>query len=779
MRAAWPWPGRRRRLAAGLQPAQARGSERHHAVVLRQPRARAAGQRRRGDLHLDRRPDRQEARPGLSRPRPLPGRAQRRCSSRDDHVPDAGARHLGAGQDLQLHAHGLHPHLPLRGRGRRWRWASTRPAARASASASRARTRACASTRSRKMELLPQTENIFLVYKDGWHSPESSPQNPSLERTWTKKDALVSFKNPKKDVVVYLEADTNYKAFDAPPVLTLAVGGKSGLVVPIDELRGLPEEGPREGRRPGQRGVGGPAPGHEPVVRAQGQGRERARTTASWACWSTTCTWARPTSWARSPRWWTPARCTLPSAPATAASPAQTGPGARGSRPSGRLLAATVVRAVWRAQSDAETSKPPQCVLRGLCAVTASLQASTPLPLISRSSGGSGAPGAGCRTSVHGEAPRGSNSSAAFAVEAEVEPRPEAPFSRRRRAPRRWPCASPPGARPGPGDQHVLQALLDLLRAAAGGAGAWASGAAAIARSFSSSSPDVDAGPRSRTGRTLVLAGVLARRTRPLPSACRPHQRPASGIRSAGGGRGAGGAAGSAAAAASAAAGRRGSGRRERPAAGDAAGAAATRSGCRAAVVGRPFVADLADGQPARWPSASRRRRCRAARPPRSRGGRRGLSASFSRSTGRMLRMSRLLYWKTTGTWSSCSASSARLVLQVAQRLDVGVQRRHLAVGHEDDPVHALQHQLAGGVVEDLAGHRVELQADLHAADHAHVEGQQVEEERAVRLRLQAHHLARATGRRSCGGCHAGSWSSRTGQDRSTRSWPSSASSCS
>jgi len=25
-----------------------------------------------------------------------------------------------------------------------------------------------------KMELLPQTENIFLVYKDGWHNPEAS-----------------------------------------------------------------------------------------------------------------------------------------------------------------------------------------------------------------------------------------------------------------------------------------------------------------------------------------------------------------------------------------------------------------------------------------------------------------------------------------------------------------------------------------------------------------------------------------------------------------------------
>jgi hypothetical protein len=85
-----------------------------------------------------------------------------------------------------------------------------------------------------KMVLQPQTENIFLVYKEGWHSPEASPQNPSVERTWTKKDALVSFKNPKEDVVIYLEADTNAKAFTAPPVLTLSVNNAKGLQIPIE-----------------------------------------------------------------------------------------------------------------------------------------------------------------------------------------------------------------------------------------------------------------------------------------------------------------------------------------------------------------------------------------------------------------------------------------------------------------------------------------------------------------------------------------------------------------
>jgi hypothetical protein len=84
------------------------------------------------------------------------------------------------------------------------------------------------------IELLPQTEDTFLIYKEGWYGAETSPQAPGLERMWTKKEALVSFKNPKRDVVVYLEADTNYKAFDQPPMLTVAANGTAGLTVPIE-----------------------------------------------------------------------------------------------------------------------------------------------------------------------------------------------------------------------------------------------------------------------------------------------------------------------------------------------------------------------------------------------------------------------------------------------------------------------------------------------------------------------------------------------------------------
>jgi hypothetical protein len=85
------------------------------------------------------------------------------------------------------------------------------------------------------MELLPRTENIFLVYKEGWHNPETHPENPGIERTWTTGDALVSFKNPGKDIVIYLEADTCVKCFTEPPELTVEVGNNVGVKIPIED----------------------------------------------------------------------------------------------------------------------------------------------------------------------------------------------------------------------------------------------------------------------------------------------------------------------------------------------------------------------------------------------------------------------------------------------------------------------------------------------------------------------------------------------------------------
>ena len=59
-----------------------------------------------------------------------------------------------------------------------------------------------------KFQLLPQSENIFLIYKDGWHPAEVAADNPASEWQWTQKVATISFRNPKKDATFYLEYDT-------------------------------------------------------------------------------------------------------------------------------------------------------------------------------------------------------------------------------------------------------------------------------------------------------------------------------------------------------------------------------------------------------------------------------------------------------------------------------------------------------------------------------------------------------------------------------------------
>ena len=126
----------------------------------------------------------------------------------------------------------------------------------------------------------------------------------------------------------------------------------------------------------------------------------------------------------------------------------------------------------------------------------------------------------------------------------------------------------------------------------------------------------------------------------------------------------------------------------------------------------------------------------------------RGLSLSLRISTGRALGRSRLLYWRTVGISPGSISLASQVLLQVGQRVQVRVQRRLLAVGHEHDAVGALQHQLPGRVVEDLAGDGVELDARLHAPDGAEVDGQEVEEQGAVGLRGQGQHLSLVLDRR-------------------------------
>ena len=75
------------------------------------------------------------------------------------------------------------------------------------------------------LQLLPQSENVFLIYKSGWHNPEFAANNTE-EWQWTQKSGVVNFKNPRKDVTVYLVSDARPDLFTPPQQVTLVVGGK-------------------------------------------------------------------------------------------------------------------------------------------------------------------------------------------------------------------------------------------------------------------------------------------------------------------------------------------------------------------------------------------------------------------------------------------------------------------------------------------------------------------------------------------------------------------------
>lgn len=80
-----------------------------------------------------------------------------------------------------------------------------------------------------RLQLLPQTENLPTVFTDGWNAAETANNNPAVEWQWTKKDATLSFKNPKKDSVFYLELDNPGGVFDQPQQVRVSIVGGAVL----------------------------------------------------------------------------------------------------------------------------------------------------------------------------------------------------------------------------------------------------------------------------------------------------------------------------------------------------------------------------------------------------------------------------------------------------------------------------------------------------------------------------------------------------------------------
>jgi hypothetical protein len=67
------------------------------------------------------------------------------------------------------------------------------------------------------LQLLPESENIFLIFKNGWHAQEFSPEDATIEWQWTQKTATLTFRNPRRDVNFYIEYDARPDLFSDRP----------------------------------------------------------------------------------------------------------------------------------------------------------------------------------------------------------------------------------------------------------------------------------------------------------------------------------------------------------------------------------------------------------------------------------------------------------------------------------------------------------------------------------------------------------------------------------
>lgn len=83
-------------------------------------------------------------------------------------------------------------------------------------------------------ELLPQTENIFVIFKDGWHPAEVVTEGSGrTEWQWTKKDATIAFRNPKRDVTLVLQADNPASGPNAAQNVTVQIGDQVLQTIPL------------------------------------------------------------------------------------------------------------------------------------------------------------------------------------------------------------------------------------------------------------------------------------------------------------------------------------------------------------------------------------------------------------------------------------------------------------------------------------------------------------------------------------------------------------------
>jgi hypothetical protein len=69
-----------------------------------------------------------------------------------------------------------------------------------------------------------QSDNVFVIFNTGWHETEVGDETSGLEWQWSKREATLSFRNPKRDAMFFLQLDQPVDALPQPQQVEIRIG---------------------------------------------------------------------------------------------------------------------------------------------------------------------------------------------------------------------------------------------------------------------------------------------------------------------------------------------------------------------------------------------------------------------------------------------------------------------------------------------------------------------------------------------------------------------------
>jgi hypothetical protein len=140
----------------------------------------------------------------------------------DDHRPPTPTRQWKAGQTIEYDRTMFVPKFPYAGKtlvelGLFSRQSNERLPMQGENSGQR-------SYQVATFELQPQVDSQFVIFKEGWHPTEVADDEIGTEWQWSRKEATLTFRNPRRDVVAYLQVDRPVAGFPEPQRVEVHIG---------------------------------------------------------------------------------------------------------------------------------------------------------------------------------------------------------------------------------------------------------------------------------------------------------------------------------------------------------------------------------------------------------------------------------------------------------------------------------------------------------------------------------------------------------------------------